>query len=524
MVSSTTNHEPPSVLLARGISKSFPGVKALDRVDFDLRCGEVHALVGENGAGKSTLMQILAGIYVRDEGSVHVDGSEQQLGTKRRAEEAGISIVFQESSLLQNLSVCENLFSADPPRNKMGLLDWKAMGETGAELLSNLNVDVDPLAPTGSLSATTQKMIEIGRALSHEFKVLILDEPTAAITVEETRQLFDVIRKLKADGKSIIYISHRIKEIKEVADRVTILKDGALVGTHDAADVSEREICELMVGRELLDFDYVSQTRENTLLEVKGLTGKGFRDVDFALREGEFLTITGLAGAGRTELALSIFGALPLEGGSIEVDGRPCRFASPGDAMKAGIGYVTEDRKKLGLFMDMGIASNMESNNIDSMSPGIFSDRRLVDRMAKGNVQDFNIRCSDISQLVSTLSGGNQQKVCLSRWTAYKPRILIVDEPTLGVDVGSKEEIYTILNRLTRDGVAVLMISSDMIETLSVGDRIMVMCGGRIMDIRDRKTITEEEIVALASGLDLGEGADAELLAGASRQGLFEKG
>jgi ABC-type sugar transport system ATPase subunit len=493
----------PTVLTAKGISKDFPGVRALDRVKFDLNKGEVHALVGENGAGKSTLMQILAGICERDEGKVSVDGVECELGSRHAAEGAGISIVFQESSLLQNLTVCENLFSGEPPQGKMGLVSWKSMVSDGTALLKELNVDVDLNAITGSLSTTTQKMIEIARALSGDFKILILDEPTAAITVEETEQLFTLIRKLKADGKSIIYISHRIKEIKEIADRVTILKDGMLVDTHDVADVTEREICELMVGRELLDFNYVSQARENVALEVAKLSGSGFRDISFKVREGEFFTIAGLAGAGRTELALSIFGALSIDGGTISIGGRARRIRSPWDAMNAGIGYVTEDRKKLGLFMEMGVAANMESNNIDSLTPGPFSVKKSIEMMASANVDDFNIRCSSIHQKVKTLSGGNQQKVCLSRWTSYKPRILIVDEPTLGVDVGSKEEIYTILNRLTSDGMSIVMISSDMIETLSMGDRIMVMSAGRVMRIMDREKASEEDIVSLASGLEL---------------------
>ncbi|MHC4506098.1 MAG: sugar ABC transporter ATP-binding protein, partial [Planctomycetota bacterium] len=453
------NDEMTPVLTARGISKEFPGVKALDGVDFDLNGGEVHALVGENGAGKSTLMQILAGIYERDDGVVTVEGVERELGSKHAAEKAGISIVFQESSLLQNLTVAENLFSGEPPVGKAGLIDWNAMRRQAAALLGELNLDanaVDPEALTGSLSTTTQKMVEIARALSKDFRILILDEPTAAITVEETDQLFGMIRKLKADGKSIIYISHRIKEIKEIADRVTILKDGRLVGTYDVAEVTEREICERMVGRELVDFSYASQAKEKVILEVDGLSGKSFTDVTFDLREGEFLTITGLTGAGRTELALSLFGALPIGGGSIAIEGRKRRIRSPWEAMRAGIGYVTEDRKKLGLFMGMSIAENMESNNIESLTPGPFSSRESIDRMAWRNVEDFDIRCSGIGQKVSTLSGGNQQKVCLSRWISHRPRILIVDEPTLGVDVGSKEEIYGILNRLTTEGMSII--------------------------------------------------------------------
>ena len=493
----------PALLTARGISKEFPGVKALDRVDFDLNEGEVHALVGENGAGKSTLMQILAGIYKRDEGVVCVDGVECELAGKHAAEKAGISIVFQESSLLQNLTVCENLFSGEPPAGPLGFINWRALRMEAADRLRELDIDIDPNVLTGTLSVTIQKMIEIARALAGDFKILILDEPTAAITVEETRQLFATIRKLKADGKSIIYISHRIKEIREIADRVTVLKDGRAVGTHDVADVTEREICELMVGRELAHFHYASQVREAVVLEVCGLSGAKFRDVAFDLREGEFLTITGLSQAGRSELALTIFGALPIESGYVAVDGRPIRIRSPRQAMAAGIGYATEDRKKLGLFMDMGITENMESNNIDTLTPGPFSLRKHIEAMAWDNVDAFNIRCSGLGQKVRTLSGGNQQKVCLSRWIAYRPRILIVDEPTLGVDVGSKEEIYTILNQLTREGMSIIMISSDMIETLSMGDRVMVMHEGRVMRILDRDKISEEDVVALASGLDI---------------------
>ncbi|MCX5647957.1 MAG: sugar ABC transporter ATP-binding protein [Planctomycetota bacterium] len=492
----------PALLTVRGISKTFPGVKALDRVDFDLKPGEVHALVGENGAGKSTLMLILAGACERDEGVVCVEGVEQELESRRAAEKAGIRIVFQESSLLPNVTVCENLFSGEPPLGTLGQVSWKRMDQEGAALLKALHIDVDLHVRAGSLSTTTQKRIEIARALAKDFKILILDEPTAAITVEETEQLFGVIAKLREQGKSIIYISHRIKEIKEISDRVTILKDGALVGTYEVGDVTERDICERMVGRELIDFHYRSQAKEKVVLEVNGLSGTHFRDISFALREGEFLALAGLTGAGRTELALSLFGALPIDGGTVAIDGRTRRIRSPWEAMKAGIGYVTEDRKKLGLFLEMGIAENMESNNIDSLTPGPLSSRRRIERMALRNVENFNIRCSGIDQKVQTLSGGNQQKVCLSRWISYRPRILIVDEPTKGVDVGAKEEIYTLLNRLTREGISIIMISSDMLETLSLGDRILVMHEGSMMRIVDRDGIGEEDIVAWASGLD----------------------
>lgn len=490
-------------LAARGIGKAFPGVKALDGVDFDLASGEVHALVGENGAGKSTLMKILAGTYTRDAGVISVDEQEVMLGSKNAAEAAGISIVFQESSLLQNLTVAENLFCGQPPQTPRGLVDWKQMNAICRSLFKKLNIDVAPETITGSLSLATQKMIEITRALSRDFRILILDEPTAAIAAEETEQLFRVIRKLRDDGKSIIYISHRLQELKEIADRVTILKDGRLVGTYPMADIDEREICERMVGRELLGFAYESHIKDRVVLEVRQLCGKNFSNVSFTLKEGEFLTLTGLTGAGRTELALTLFGDLRPDGGEILIEEKQTRIRSPWAAMKAGIGYVTEDRKTLGLFMGMSISENMESNNIDSLTPGLLSLHKSITAMASKNVKDFNIHCSGIEQDVETLSGGNQQKVCLSRWISYQPKILIVDEPTLGVDVGSKEEIYSILNQLTRDGLSVIMISSDMIETLSMGDRILVMCEGRLMATLDREKTSEEEVVALASGIEL---------------------
>jgi ribose transport system ATP-binding protein len=494
-----------AILSAIGVSKQFPGVKALDAVDFELESGEVHALVGENGAGKSTLMQILAGVYTCDEGTITVDGVERDLGSKQASEAAGVAIVFQESSLLQNISVAENIFAGAPPVTSLGLIDWPRMHNDAADLLGTLEIDILPGTITGTLSMAEQKMVEIARALSHDFKILILDEPTAAITVEETEQLFTQIARLKADGKSIIYISHRLRELKQIADRVTILKDGERVGTEKMADISEAEICERMVGRELLDFQYQSKITDDVVLQVESLSGDGFDDVSLALRAGEFLTITGLSGAGRTELALTLFGELRPHSGRIIIDGSAKDFRTPGDAMKAGIGYVSEDRKTLGLFLDMTIAENMESNNIDQLTPGLLVSHEGVAAMATDNVEAFDIRCASIGQAVRTLSGGNQQKVCLSRWTSFRPKILIVDEPTLGVDVGSKEEIYGILNRLTGAGMAVIMISSDMIETLAMGDCVMVMHEGRVTRILPRSECREEEIVALASGIELGE-------------------
>ncbi len=497
--------ESEIILRVQGVSKQFPGVKALDRVDLDLRKGEVLALVGENGAGKSTLMHILSGIYKRDEGNISVWGKVCELENKNAAEKAGIGTVFQESSLLAKLSVLENLFSGEPPQGKFGLINWKEMNNKAIKLLEELNIDVDVKVLAGTLSTATQKMIEIARALSKDFKILILDEPTASITVEESEQLFKLIKRLTQSGKSIIYISHRIKEIIEIADRVSVLKDGKHVGTYNISEITESEVCEKMVGRKLLDFNYLNQASDKTILKVENISGDKFSNISFNLKQGEFLTITGLTGAGRTELALSLFGKLPITSGKIFLNDNLCKFKSPKDAMNAGIGYATEDRKKLGLFMGMSIYENMESNNIDILNEGIFISRKNTEKMAEDNVSRFRIISSSIYQNVHSLSGGNQQKVCLSRWIYYQPKILIVDEPTLGVDVGSKEEIYTILNELTKEGMSIIMISSDMMETLSLGDRIMVMYEGRMMAVMDRKHCTEENIVALASGIEMKE-------------------
>lgn len=439
-------HDPKTILSVKEVSKGFPGVQALNKVNFELKKGEVHALVGENGAGKSTLMQILAGIYTRDSGVITVDGIEQELGSKQAAEDAGITIVFQESTLIQKLTILENLFSGGPPTNRFGFIDWKATK----------------------------------------------------------------IQKLKADGKSIIYISHRLKEILDIADRVSILKDGEPVGTFNISDITEQEICYKMVGRELLDFHYVSHTSDDVFLKADRISGEGFTDVSFQVRKGEFLTITGLTGAGRTELALALFGYVPIKSGTIYINGKAQKIRSPREAMEHGIGYVTEDRQGLGLFMDMSIAENMESNNIDTLQSGPFASFKKARLMAEQNVKDFNIQCSGIQcsgieQKVRNLSGGNKQKVCLSRWISYRPQLLIVDEPTLGVDVGAKEEIYSILNALSRDGIAIIMISSDMIETLSLGDKIMVMYEGRMMKIFDRKQTNEQEIVSYSSGIEAHE-------------------
>ena len=494
-----------TILSIKGICKKFPGVLALHKVDFDLREGEVHALVGENGAGKSTLMQILAGTYTRDGGVIAVKGVEKDLGSKQAAEEAGIAIVFQESTLIQKLTILENLFSGDPPTNRFGFIDWAAAKRKAKELLGELNIHLDPDVEIGTLSTATQKMIEIARALSKDFKILILDEPTASITVEETEQLFALIRKLKANGKSIIYISHRLKEIMEIADRVSVLKDGEPVGTYNISDITEQHICYKMVGRELLDFQYTSHISDDVFLEADRISGEGFTDLSFKVRKGEFLTITGLTGAGRTELALALFGYAPIHSGRLLINGTPHKIRSPQEAMQHGIGYVTEDRHRLGLFMDMSITENVESNNIDTLQSGLFASSKKAKRMAEKNVRDFNIQCFGVEQKVRDLSGGNKQKVCLSRWISYRPQLLIVDEPTLGVDVGAKEEIYTILNALSRDGIAIIMISSDMIETLSLGDKIMVMYEGRMMKIFDRKQTNEQEIVSYSSGIEAHE-------------------
>lgn len=492
------------VLEVQDIVKTFPGVRALDSVRFQLEVGEVHAIVGENGAGKSTLMHILGGIYRPDSGRILMDGKAVTLESAYDAAQHGISVVFQELSLAPNLSIAENVFANRQPVGALDLIDYEKLYADTREILRLFELDIDPKTLVKNLPVAQQQVVEILKAISYRPKVLILDEPTSSLTSLEIDMLFKNIRELRQRGISFIYISHHLQEIFEIADRVTVLRDGAYMGTRDVADVTEEQLVQMMVGRELRD---MYGTRDNdvgeTYFQVKGAgRGQDFRDISFSLRRGEILGFAGLVGSGRTELGRGIFGAEPLEAGEILLDGKRLQIQSSKDAIRAGLGYLTEDRKEQGLFLKMAVRENCIAPNLGAFTTSLqMMDETSVTDFAEMCRRKFNIITPSIKQQVRNLSGGNQQKVLLSMWMGIQPKVLIVDEPTRGVDVGAKSEIYRLLRMLASTGVGIIMISSDLPEILGLSDRIMVMCQGEIVGEFMQSEATEECIVAAATGL-----------------------
>lgn len=473
------------LLSTRGIHKRFPGVHALKGVNLDVRRGEVHALVGENGAGKTTLMHLLAGVYQPDEGRIDFDGREDiQIADEHAAQKLGIAIVFQERSLFGDLTVAENVFAARQPINRWGRINRRQFLEETRGVLSQVGIAVHPDTPLGELSPAHQQMVEIAKALSLKARLIIFDEPTAALTDTETKALFAVIERLKRQQVGIIYISHRLEEIFRIADRVTVLRDGEWQGTFAVSETNPDHLISRMVGRELarcrVDDELVAAD-QSVALEVRNL-------VSFSARAGEVLAFAGLAGAGRTEMALSLFGAGPRDSGEIRVNGKAVHIRSPADAIAAGIGYLPEDRKEAGLFLEMSVAQNVALHFKDAEQERISEEFR----------QRLRIACRSVRQPVQNLSGGNQQKVMLARWLLLNPKVLIVDEPTRGVDVGSKAEVHVLLRELARKGTAVIVISSDLPEVLAVADRILVMRAGRITGELSFADATEERIMRYA--------------------------
>ena len=497
----------PPLLVMQGISKRFPGVRALDDVQFDVRCGEVHALVGENGAGKSTLMHILAGVYQPESGRIDFAGRQGvQIADERAAQRLGIAIVYQERSLFDSLSIAENIFAGREPVRLGNWIDRRRMYDNARKLLATVGLNVAPQAPLDSLSPAKQQLVEIAKALSLDARLIIFDEPTAALTEAETRTLFAVIRTLQAAGRAVVYISHRLEEIFQVADRVTVLKDGRWQGTLPIAEATPQEIVRRMVGRDAVgtlrvpSVSHSTRSVPTTLLEVQGLSdSKLLRDISFQVRAGEIVALAGLSGAGRTETALSIFGARPLRAGRLLIDGRVVRLRSVQDAIAAGIGYLPEDRKQAGLFLEMSVAHNIAAAGLTRFG-SVITSRQAIERSAETFRQRLRIACRSVQQPVRSLSGGNQQKVLLAKWLLVEPRVLIVDEPTRGVDVGAKAEVYRLLVELAERGTGVLVISSDLTEVLALGDRVLVMAQGRIAGELSRSNATEEAIVHLASG------------------------
>ncbi|MFQ6133398.1 MAG: sugar ABC transporter ATP-binding protein [Armatimonadota bacterium] len=495
----TTNH---IILEMHHITKDYPGVRALDDVSFDLRRGEVHALVGENGAGKSTLMKILAGAVPGDEGQILVEGRPVHIETPHDAMQAGISIIYQEFNLVPYLSVAENIFLGREPRLGFGFVDWRTMRQQAQEVLDRIGTPISPRALITDLSVAEQQMVEIAKALSVDAKVIVMDEPSATLTEHELERLFDQIRTLKAHGVGVVYISHRLEEIFEVADRVTVLRDGKWIGTEQVSDVTHGSIVRMMVGRDLEDTGQAESTATHeVLLKVEGLSRAGeLRDVSFELRRGEILGVAGLVGAGRTELARVIFGADRRDGGRILLEGEPVPLASPAEAIRRGIGFVTEDRKLQGLILGMALQENVSLANLSELTTAGFVNRRQEERVAAQFVDDLDIRTPSLSQMVMNLSGGNQQKVVLAKWLFTKSKVLIFDEPTRGIDVGSKAEIHQIMRRLAAEGAGVIMISSELPEILKMSDRILVMHEGRLAGELSREEATQEKIMLLATG------------------------
>lgn len=490
------------MLSVTGISKSFPGVQSLKDVDFAVGAGEIHALVGENGAGKSTLIKIISGAYVPDRGDIALDGRKVDWSGPGEAQIAGIHVIYQELVLFPELTVAENVFINDQPLNRLGIVDYRLMEQRADDALRRLGARIDVRQRVKDLTVADQQMVEIARAFVGSVKVLILDEPTAVISGKEVDLLFERLVALRSAGVAIIYISHRLEEIFRIADRVTILKDGMRVATMPVTQVNRDRLISLMVGRPLTDVfpprrDFPSDAP--ILLRADGISvGSRVKNVSFALRRGEILGLAGLVGSGRTELAQAVFGGLPFDSGRLEIEGKVFTRTSPRASIAAGIGLLTEDRKGEGLLMQLSVAANIAAPRLGEISRGPFINFGAESRIAAREIMRFSIAAPGPRAIVAGLSGGNQQKVLFSRWVHACRRVLLLDEPTRGVDVGAKVEIYGIIRQLADEGYAILMISSELLEIVGICDRALVMCEGAITGQLIDSAITEEAIMALA--------------------------
>ena len=483
------------------LSKSFPGVQALDRVSLTVRAGEIHALVGENGAGKSTLMKVLAGIHAKDSGTLLLDGNSIDPRNPAEALRLGISCVHQEISLAPNLTVAENIYVGREP-TRFDFIRWRELRRCASELLRPLGVRLDPGARVGSLSVSMRQIVEIARALSHQPKILMLDEPTSSLETNEVARLSSLLRDLARQGMGILYVTHRLKEVFDMADSVTVFRDGKWVATKPVNQTSVDEVVQLMVGRELNQlYPPKSSGRGRELLRVEGLTLDGrFQNVSFTLAQGEILGWAGLVGAGRSEVAQALFGRLVADSGKVWLAGKETVIHSPPDAVRQGIAYLPEDRKASGLFRQMSVKDNLFSASLEKHSRGGFVSQKRVERAAAAWVRDLDVRTPSLDRQMSLLSGGNQQKVLIARWLDVKPLVLIADEPTRGIDVGAKAEIHSLLRRLCQQGVGVMVISSELPEILGLCDRIIVLCEGRVAGEVAGEEATEERIMRLATG------------------------
>ena len=489
------------IVSMKDIVKTFPGVKALDHVNFELRSGEVMALLGENGAGKSTLMKILSGVYTKDSGTMTIFGTEYENLTPKQAQTVGVAIIHQELNMCRHLSVAENMFLGREKVNGIVLND-REMEAEAAKILGDLKIDIDPRQTVGDLPVSKQQMVEIAKALSIHAKILIMDEPTSSLTAKEIDELFRIIRQLKADGCGIVYISHRLEELKAIVDRVTIMRDGQYITDGNFKDMTMDQIIANMVGREIKEqFPRVSCPKGKKIFEVRNLNaGRLVRDINFSLYEGEIVGFAGLMGAGRTETTRAIFGVDPKTGGEIFLDGKEVKISCPMDAIKAGIVLAPEDRKKDGLCTKLSIRHNLALPNLDLICSklGVIS-RKQEDDLCEKAVKDLLIKTPTVEVNAGNLSGGNQQKVVVGKWLARNSRVVIFDEPTRGIDVGAKVEIYNLMNQLKKQGIAVMFVSSEMPEVLGIADRVIVMCDGRITGEVMAKETTQNEVLKFAT-------------------------
>ncbi|HZM86242.1 MAG TPA: xylose ABC transporter ATP-binding protein [Blastocatellia bacterium] len=500
-----------ALLEMRGITKSFPGVRAVDGVTFDLFPGEIHALVGENGAGKSTLMKVLGGVYPYGsyEGEILIDGEARSFHRVRDAEEAGIAIIFQELSIIKDLNIGENIFLGREPR-RFGIINWEELYSRAHKLLDDLHLPLDPRTPIGELGIGQQQLVEIAKALSQQARILVLDEPTAALTDAEAETLFQILDKLRKRGVGMIYISHKLDEVFRISDRITVLRDGRAVGTEPANAIDEAQVIAQMVGREVGDiFPKADHQRGEIIFEARNITvedpnvrGKLLvRGVSFAVRQGEVLGIAGLMGAGRTDLLMAIFGAhAGSSTGEILIEGKRAIISRPSDAIKLGLGFVTEDRKRFGLVVDQTILKNMTLAALTDLSGRFVTNEHAETAASQRAMKEFSVKAGSVFNIVGTLSGGNQQKVVLAKWLLTKPRVLFLDEPTRGIDVGAKQEIYAHINSLARAGLAIVLVSSELPEVLGLSDRVLVLHEGRVTGEFERADATAERVMACATG------------------------
>jgi len=490
-----------SILRTTNISKSFAGVHALRGVQLELRPGEVHALLGENGAGKSTLVKVITGVHQPDIGEIYLNDQRIHLADPREATQLGISAIYQELSMFPDLSIAENIFVGRRPIRKGGLIDWRKMYRESEELLSSLGVHLNLKTKARNLSIAQQQMVEIARALSVNARILIMDEPTSALTLNEVAELFQIVRRLREKGTAIVFISHRLEELFEIADRVTVLRDGAYVDTRSMDGVTQDDLIRMMVGRTVTDlFPKQDVEAGEVVLRVKNLTRRGaFEDVSFELHKGEILGMAGLIGAGRTEVSQTLFGVTPAHAGTIEIEGQPLRITSPRQAMDYGLALVPEDRQHHGLVPPMDITDNVTLPNLTSFTRAGWLNKKEAQAAAFQAATQLQVKATTVWQKVRELSGGNQQKIVLAKWLSTHPRILILDEPTRGIDVGTKAEVHRLMSALAAEGIAILMISSELPEVLGMSDRILVMHEGKVTGLFDRSEATQEKIMLAAT-------------------------